>query len=573
MAGLGNTGGGGGGGGAVRAGRAFVELFVNDNKVYRALDRVKVRFEKMAGFAIKAGASIAAAGAAALAPLTSLLSGGIDRAAKIGDFASIFGGTPEEMSKIAFAFEATGNSLEDMEVSLKNLSKANASGKPLDEFFADMVDELNGMEPGIEKATRAQELFGRNWSKILDVGQDLRRLMDEAPLVSKEDADRAESIQQEFAKTIVSLKAATMPLLKEVGPVVKFFAELIRNNKELVVTVAAVAAGLVAAGLAGAGLGVVFGGLGSLIGIAVVAIKAAAVVIATIFSPIGVAVAVVAALAAGVGYLGYVLATETETGKAFVSWITGGLVGALEVAKLAWEGITAAFAKGDLAAAGEIALKGLEVVWLQFTATLTKGWNGFKDMFVDGWHELVRDLEVIWTVFSNWLIRNLSGAVEQLLVLAKGAAEGMGLNDLANKIAVGIDIARKIMSDKGEEGTKVDIKKIADKAAEEERKRKAARGADLKAAEADVDKAMRELEGLVDKAKLNEFSGGGDFTAAARVASIAGSRGTFSALQAGQLGRTDAIPKQQLEELKDINANGNQLVSAFAEVAAGMRLK
>jgi hypothetical protein len=573
MAGLGNTGGGGGGGGAVRAGRAFVELFVNDNKVYRALDRVKVRFEKMAGFAIKAGASIAAAGAAALAPLTSLLSGGIDRAAKIGDFASIFGGTPEEMSKIAFAFEATGNSLEDMEVSLKNLSKANTSGKPLDEFFADMVDELNGMEPGIEKATRAQELFGRNWSKILDVGQDLRRLMDEAPLVSKEDADRAESIQQEFAKTIVSLKAATMPLLKEVGPVVKFFAELIRNNKELVVTVAAVAAGLVAAGLAGAGLGVVFGGLGSLIGIAVVAIKAAAVVIATIFSPIGVAVAVVAALAAGVGYLGYVLATETETGKAFVSWITGGLVGALEVAKLAWEGITAAFAKGDLAAAGEIALKGLEVVWLQFTATLTKGWNGFKDMFVDGWHELVRDLEVIWTVFSNWLIRNLSGAVEQLLVLAKGAAEGMGLNDLANKIAVGIDIARKIMSDKGEEGTKVDIKKIADKAAEEERKRKAARGADLKAAEADVDKAMRELEGLVDKAKLNEFSGGGDFTAAARVASIAGSRGTFSALQAGQLGRTDAIPKQQLEELKDINANGNQLVSAFAEVAAGMRLK
>jgi hypothetical protein len=56
-------------------------------------------------------------------------------------------------------------------------------------------------------------------------------------------------------------------------------------------------------------------------------------------------------------------------------------------------------------------------------------------------------------------------------------------------------------------------------------------------------------------------------------AKTAGSAGTFSAVQAGQFGRTDAIPKQQLEELKDANETLVKLETIFTQVRMGLALR
>ena len=48
-------GGGGGGSGAVRAGRAFVELFAQDNKLYRALDAASARLKQFGAMSAKIG--------------------------------------------------------------------------------------------------------------------------------------------------------------------------------------------------------------------------------------------------------------------------------------------------------------------------------------------------------------------------------------------------------------------------------------------------------------------------------------------------------------------------------------
>jgi dihydrodipicolinate synthase/N-acetylneuraminate lyase len=61
--------------------------------------------------------------------------------------------------------------------------------------------------------------------------------------------------------------------------------------------------------------------------------------------------------------------------------------------------------------------------------------------------------------------------------------------------------------------------------------------------------------------------------AAGEAARTAGSAGTFSAMQAGQLGRIDAIPKQQLEELKDANETLVKLETIFTQVRMGLALR
>lgn len=65
MAGLGESGAASG---AIRAGRAFVELFAKDNSVYRSLDRLQARFRQIGQFMMRVGATTAIAGGAALKP-------------------------------------------------------------------------------------------------------------------------------------------------------------------------------------------------------------------------------------------------------------------------------------------------------------------------------------------------------------------------------------------------------------------------------------------------------------------------------------------------------------------------
>lgn len=611
MAGL-NSAGGGGGSGAIRAGRAFVELFAEDNKVYRALDKLKSRFQKFGGFVAKIGAVTGGVGASVLAGFKPALDA-LNETARIGDAAEAFGLTAESASRLFGIMAAGGSDVRDATEGLVTLNDRVAdaiagTGKEA----ADLFDGLNVSATEFESldsagrfykliaslkavpdpAKRVQLLLkavgedtGKNLIPLLSMTSDeMAQLGDQfqrsaEDMKAARDAARAQKLAiAQLGAVLGQVAGAIAPVVKDVadgvGRVAKPVGEFVKNNRELVATVVTVAAALVAAGVAGAGLGLVVAGLGTVLGLAVGAVKLLAVGLATLFSPIG----LVAALAAGVAYLGYVLLTETDAGKEFVAWVKGGLVGALDTAKLAWEGIAAAIQKGDFATAGKIAVKGLEVVWLDFVHTLTLAWTGFKMTFVDGWHDVVTAVKVVWVAFGGWLARQIAKAVSPVLSAASDAASAAGAMDLFNKIeaargklnAMGIDAERVGLDDAK------DIIEKAGKAAEERAK---ARVDDVKKAKDAVDRAKGELLAAVEAAKLEVVRGGKGLglvnaliPAAARAADIAGSRGTFSAIQAGQLG-SDSLSLKQLKAAQETAENTEKQVRAFIQFANALRLQ
>lgn len=72
------SGGGGASSGAIRAGRAFVELFADDTKLQKALLRSRKALNDFGGFLGKAGTAAAQGGALLMSPLLSLIRKGED---------------------------------------------------------------------------------------------------------------------------------------------------------------------------------------------------------------------------------------------------------------------------------------------------------------------------------------------------------------------------------------------------------------------------------------------------------------------------------------------------------------
>lgn len=153
-----------------------------------------------------------------------------------------------------------------------------------------------------------------------------------------------------------ALGEALLPTMTDflgiVGDAVKAIAKWAGENKQLVGIVATVGAGLTAAGTIVTTFGVALTGVG-------MAISAITPIATALFSPAGLLVAGVAASVAAV-------AKESEL---FRTTVIDAFNGVLSVAKATGEGISSALSVGDLQAAWEIAMLGLEV---GFKTTLNK---------------------------------------------------------------------------------------------------------------------------------------------------------------------------------------------------------
>jgi hypothetical protein len=338
----GGSGSGGGGRGAsdVRAGGAWFEVYAKDG-LSGVLDRLKAKVTAFAAFMRRTGASLIGGGLALGAGPLGLLLGGARRAAGVGDLASVFGGDTATMSKIVYAFEAVGGSLEDAEAAMSRLAKHNQSGRPLDEVFQDTVNALNEMPPGFERAQAASEIFGKSYAKILDLGQDLSRLMSDAPIITKEQADSAEEFAQQMARTKIELQGAMLPLLRYLTPLVTMFSEFVRQNASLAAVAAIAAVGLVAIGLAFSAIGIA---------------------LSAILSPLALVTAGVIAL--GVYFRNELAEAFRDIGQTFMT---------------TWNGIRDAVAGGELRLAFEILTEGIKVAWFQMILDMGRAFDDFMN--------------------------------------------------------------------------------------------------------------------------------------------------------------------------------------------------
>src|SRR6185437_10759390 len=221
-------------------------------------------------------------------------------------------------------------------------------------------------------------------------------------VMSGEDAKAASEIMKQYNRTLMAVKSTLISVGKTLLPTGKGFAEFgqdirdglgvvrewVAANKATIVIVAGVAAGFVAAGVA-------LGTLSAAVMIAIpiitglqMAITATGAILAAIASPIGIAAVAVGAIVAAFAYLW----STTEEGKGTLRDIKDAFSDFVDFLGGSWQGVKDALAAGDWGLAFKIGVATADVAWKKFVNGLTIAWVGFKDHFVDTWHEAIRDI-------------------------------------------------------------------------------------------------------------------------------------------------------------------------------------
>lgn len=347
----------------IRAGRAFVELFADDSKLVRGLRAAEKKLKAFGQGIRNLGLKVIGIGAAILAPLAAsakLFSGYGDQVAKM---AKRTGLSVETLSELRFVASQTGTEFESLEMAFRKMQRSifdagrglSTQTDALDELglkFEDMDglspeqqfkllgDRIGKIEDPTKRAAIAMSLFGRTGTNLLPMfasgAKGIEMLQAEARrlglTMSGEDAAAAEeftdaldSLWKVIKMGVFNIGAALAPMLKMIAKKITSLAVTIsawiKQNRQVIVTVAKVAAIVFAVGLALVALGTIISGLGSMIGVLITVIttvvgvfKLLAAVIAFLVSPIGI---VIAALGALGGYLVYV----TGAGGKALTWL------------------------------------------------------------------------------------------------------------------------------------------------------------------------------------------------------------------------------------------------------------
>lgn len=423
---------------SIRAGAAYVELFVKDNRLTKGLDAASARLKKFGvGIAAMGGAAIGA-GTAVLSPLLAAVKTAEEMGSALADMSERTGVSVEALSELGYAARTSAADEAALEGGLRKMQKTigdaatgtttavdalaqlgltlgGIQGLEPDVQFAIIADKISQIQDPTMKAAAAMEIFGRSGSGLLPLmaggAKGLAEMREQARklglTMSTKDAQAAEAFGDtlETLWSVIKMGAFNIgsALIPELGSLVgktiditKIVGDWIRENRGLFVSVAKLAAGLVAvggvltavgaafvaAGFAASGIAGAFGLVGSALGGAIAAIGAIGGVIAALATPIGAAGVAVVALA------GYFVYTSGVIGKV-VDWIGGVLATLQDDAKKAFGGISDALAAGDLAAAAKIAWVALRIVFQRGIAYLQGLWVDFKAFFQRVWAEAV----------------------------------------------------------------------------------------------------------------------------------------------------------------------------------------
>lgn len=409
-------GGSGGSSSAVRAGAAFVEIFVKPN--YKGLDDVANRIGRFGAMISKLGLGVAGTGAALLTPLAFLFKGGLDMAGQLQDLQDQFGLTAEGASKLGYTAQVAGAGLEELEPILKGLSKANTEGKPLDQFAIEFADGLLAMEEGSERTNFAMEKLGKGGLKFLRIAGDIRKLFHEAPIFDQKTLDSADSFGQSLNKIMVYAKSALLPFAEQASTVAGVVADMVRQHASLIVTVAGVAVAMVGAGIAIAGTGSAIMGLAMGMKLLLFVWGGLSAILTSPFA------AFVAVVVGAVYAVNRLTGIGDAVGRMFTGW--GGTFASLKsIATDAISAISDALLAGDLGLAMKVAMAGLNLAWQVGLGELMLKWQRFKFDFMDTSLELgngftgvfagaLSGLKLMVVNFAAWVVTKVTELFQEL---------------------------------------------------------------------------------------------------------------------------------------------------------------
>ena len=413
-------------------------------------------------------------------------------AAMGGDFKEDLEGITQFSARIRDAIAGVGGPtgeaarlFEGLSISAKDLE-----GVPLDEAFLRVHAAIRELPQELQ-ASRLSLVGGtdsmKKWLPLLARSNAEIRAQAKALSSSKEDMDEAQAATLAYKDAMVQLglvwRRVAVALAGVVEVVSKWsasvlgpLAETVRQNKALII-------GFVAASAATVALGAAFIGAGMAITGAVTTVGAITAAVSFLLTPVGLAVAAVAALAAGFAYLTGVGGTLRAT----------------------FAGVSDALAAGDMQLAWSIGLAGMRLEWAKLVEVLTVGWNDFKSFFVDGWHDAVYLVRQLMSGLTTFVAKRMVDAAAAISRNLGGAFEAVGMANPFRFLEENAGDVKRILDEMGRDEELAMHRRFQ----REQAARGAARAADAAAAAGAVAAAEKERRDLMVTAAFRRMFRGG----------------------------------------------------------------
>jgi hypothetical protein len=285
--------------GAIRAGRAYVELFADDSKLIRGLNAASAKIKAFGAGIQSLGTKMLAAGTAIAAPLAIAVKSFSSMGDAVAKMSKRTGVAVETLSAWGFAAERAGADIAAVETGIKRmqrtindsvtgnkaaadalaavgLSARDLQGLAPEEQFRLLAASVNDIEDPTKKAALAMELFGRSGADLIPFFSEMKDGEAAARkfgrTISAMDARNAEAVNDALGDLIGQVKALSFAAGAALAPEIKKVSEAMREsvqragewvekNKETIITVAKVAGGLLIAGAAFKGISLVIGGV------------------------------------------------------------------------------------------------------------------------------------------------------------------------------------------------------------------------------------------------------------------------------------------------------------------------
>ncbi len=239
---------------SVRAGRAFVEFFIQDDSVNPALDRIQKGLLKFGAVATAMSAPVVAAFAKALTTFVSVGS-------ELEDLHRRTGLSAESLSELSFAAQQSGTDLGVVERAIKELQSRGVDPRKFDEI----AESLAAIPDHTKRAAAAIHQFGKKSGvELLPLLEDLQSLRAAVRklgvVMSAEDVAAADKLGDTWGASRAQLTALMEIGAAIAGPLTDFLEwsqgvlkstiDFIKAHPHLVQAAAAVAASLAVLGSA-----------------------------------------------------------------------------------------------------------------------------------------------------------------------------------------------------------------------------------------------------------------------------------------------------------------------------------
>jgi TP901 family phage tail tape measure protein len=442
--------------GGIRAGAAFVEMWLNDARLTRGLKVLSLKLKAFGSSITALGTRFAMMGAGIALPLVMAVRHFASAGDAIHKMAARTGIGAAALSEMGFAAERSGTDLATLEKGIRRMQRnivdaqrglstavdafdmLGLSAEELERLspedqFALLAERISQIEDPTKRAAVAQMVFGRAGAELIPLlnegaaGMDrLRKKARELGItMSDDDAKAAAKLTDALSDVWMAVKAGVFHIGSSLGgsltelavrisETVSRFTKWVKENQGLIISIAKLAGALILGGAAAVMIGVVFSGLGAVIGgvVSVIGmIGTAIVILAKMFlflvSPVGIVIAVLVALAAW-------FLTSTKAGGDALSWLGEQFKGLKDTAVETWGGIADALAAGDIKLAAKILWLTLKMEWQKGVHFLNKIWQNVVTFFVKSWTaatfslskrmvNMTADLQIAWVKMVDFM--------------------------------------------------------------------------------------------------------------------------------------------------------------------------